>query len=105
VNTTATPRFRIHDHLRIAAMSVLRIPRFAIQRGSFPDRHHRDRRPTPAGAGFRTPVSIEPGGMSVCAQAVLTAVRRTEPGGLALVEGGPHLIGHFFAEKILDELF
>jgi riboflavin biosynthesis pyrimidine reductase len=56
-------------------------------------------------SGLRTPVGIEPGGMSVCAQAVLTAVRRTEPGGLALVEGGPHLIGHFFAEKILDELF
>lgn len=41
----------------------------------------------------------------VTAQAVLRAVRAVGPYDRLLVEGGPHLIGTFFAERTLDELF
>jgi riboflavin biosynthesis pyrimidine reductase len=39
------------------------------------------------------------------ARAVLTAVTDTRPADRILVEGGPRLIGDFFAERCLDELF
>ncbi len=42
------------------------------------------------------------------AQAILDAVRQarpSRPGDIVLVEGGPHLVGVFFAERRLDELF
>src|SRR5262249_12683201 len=49
-----------------------------------------------------TPVSdkatISPG-------AIVAAIRQVQPGNLLLVEGGPHLIGEFFAERCLDDLF
>jgi riboflavin biosynthesis pyrimidine reductase len=39
------------------------------------------------------------------AAAVLNAVNRVRHPEVVLVEGGPHLMGDFFAEKLLDELF
>lgn len=39
---------------------------------------------------------------------MLSAVRRAlggSNGGIVLVEGGPHLIGNFFADRCLDEMF
>jgi riboflavin biosynthesis pyrimidine reductase len=42
---------------------------------------------------------------SLSAGAVLDAVRRVRQAEVVLVEGGPHLMGDFFAEKLLDELF
>jgi riboflavin biosynthesis pyrimidine reductase len=45
------------------------------------------------------------GADSVPAQAILTAVRTVQAGDLILVEGGPKLMGDFFAEQCLDELF
>lgn len=42
---------------------------------------------------------------TLSARAVLKAVRDAERYDLRLVEGGPHLIGDFFAEGALDELF
>jgi riboflavin biosynthesis pyrimidine reductase len=39
------------------------------------------------------------------AGAILAAVGRIRPGNLYLVEGGPQLLGDFFGEKRLDELF
>jgi riboflavin biosynthesis pyrimidine reductase len=39
------------------------------------------------------------------AAAVLQAVSAARPAELVLVEGGPHLMGNFLAEKLLDELF
>lgn len=48
--------------------------------------------------------TVRPSG-PVSAVDVIRAVRgRTRP-GMLLVEGGPHLIGSFFAERHLDELF
>ena len=41
----------------------------------------------------------------ISAQAVLEAVNRVHKSDLVLIEGGPHLIGDFFAERLLDELF
>jgi riboflavin biosynthesis pyrimidine reductase len=49
-------------------------------------------------------VAVRRGG-SISARAVLKAVRAAGARDLLLVEGGPHLIGDFFAEKCLDELF
>jgi riboflavin biosynthesis pyrimidine reductase len=39
------------------------------------------------------------------AGAILAAVGRARPGSIYLVEGGPQLMGDFFGEKRLDELF
>jgi len=47
---------------------------------------------------------VEEGG-AISARAILSAVGRLLPGGIFLVEGGPRLMGDFFAGKCLDELF
>ena len=39
------------------------------------------------------------------AGAILEAIRGAGAGGVILLEGGPHLMGPFFAERRLDELF
>lgn len=39
------------------------------------------------------------------ARAILSAIGRVRPGKIFLVEGGPQLMGDFFAGKCLDELF
>jgi riboflavin biosynthesis pyrimidine reductase len=39
------------------------------------------------------------------ARSVLDAVCRTQQTGLVLIEAGPHLMGDFLAERLLDELF
>jgi len=39
------------------------------------------------------------------ARAILTAIGRVRPGKIFLVEGGPRVMGDFFAGKCLDELF
>lgn len=41
----------------------------------------------------------------VGAGAILEAIRRVRVCAVILVEGGPHLMGDFFAERCLDELF
>ncbi len=42
---------------------------------------------------------------SLSAQAILQAVSRVRQSEVILVEGGPQLLGDFFAEQALDELF
>ncbi|MGH2594153.1 MAG: dihydrofolate reductase family protein, partial [Anaerolineae bacterium] len=42
---------------------------------------------------------------SLSARSILDAVSRARQSNLILTEGGPQLIGNFFAEKRLDELF
>ena len=44
-------------------------------------------------------------GDAIGAREVLSAVGRILPGEIVLVEGGPRLMGDFFAGKCLDELF
>lgn len=45
------------------------------------------------------------GGRTISARAILDQVRRVTSGKLILVEGGPRLIGDFFAAGLLDEQF
>jgi riboflavin biosynthesis pyrimidine reductase len=45
------------------------------------------------------------GGSAIRAKSILAQVRRVNPGKLILVEGGPRLIGDFFADGLLDEQF
>lgn len=45
------------------------------------------------------------GGDRLSARSILTAVKRVSSCDLMLVEGGPHLLGDFFAEACLDEQF
>jgi riboflavin biosynthesis pyrimidine reductase len=45
------------------------------------------------------------GGNAISAQSILGQVRRVNSGKLILVEGGPRLIGDFFAAGLLDEQF
>jgi riboflavin biosynthesis pyrimidine reductase len=42
---------------------------------------------------------------SISARNILDAVSQVSLGGMILVEGGPQLMGDFFAERFLDELF
>jgi riboflavin biosynthesis pyrimidine reductase len=42
---------------------------------------------------------------TLSARAVLDAIARVQPSALVLVEAGPHVMGLFFAEQALDELF
>jgi riboflavin biosynthesis pyrimidine reductase len=45
------------------------------------------------------------GGDAISAKAILAHVRRVNSGKLILVEGGPRLLGDFFADGLLDEQF
>jgi riboflavin biosynthesis pyrimidine reductase len=45
------------------------------------------------------------GGDAIRAKTILDEVRRVNSGKLILVEGGPRLIGDFFADRLLDEQF
>jgi riboflavin biosynthesis pyrimidine reductase len=68
---------------------------------------------TPAGArsirerGLSKKVGIEEvkGAGGIGARDILSAVCRVSQGKIILVEGGPRLMGDFFAEKCVDELF
>ncbi|MFL5734416.1 MAG: RibD family protein [Chloroflexia bacterium] len=42
---------------------------------------------------------------ALSAGSVMEVVNRVRPSRVVLVEGGPHLMGDFLAEKLLDELF
>ncbi len=50
-------------------------------------------------------VSALPSAGSLSARAILQAVNRVRQCEVILVEGGPQLMGDFFAERLLDELF
>ena len=57
-----------------------------------------------------TPDSVEIraigcGGSVIPARAILDEVCRVSPGKLILVEGGPRLLGDFYAERLVDEQF
>lgn len=51
------------------------------------------------------PIEVVESGGPLSARSILEAVRRVRPCDVILTEGGPRLIGDFFAEKCLDELF
>ena len=58
----------------------------------------------------RAPGSVEiraiyRGAGAIPARAILDEVCRVSPGKLILVEGGPRLLGDFYAERLLDEQF
>ena len=57
----------------------------------------------------RVPDSVEiravRGGDAIRARSILDQVRRVNTGKLILVEGGPRLLGDFFADHLLDEQF
>ncbi|MEW6719066.1 MAG: dihydrofolate reductase family protein [Thermodesulfobacteriota bacterium] len=59
------------------------------------------------GCGLPSSVVIEEAGSggSVDARKILSVVGRHSGGGRFLVEGGPRLMGDFFAERCLDDLF
>ena len=42
---------------------------------------------------------------AIPASAILDEVHRVRPGNLILVEGGPRLLGDFYAERLIDEQF
>jgi riboflavin biosynthesis pyrimidine reductase len=50
-------------------------------------------------------LSSVPSAGSLSARAILEAVSHVQQSEIILVEGGPQLMGDFFAEKYLDELF
>jgi riboflavin biosynthesis pyrimidine reductase len=53
----------------------------------------------------RAPDSVEIRAIHRSASAILDEVCRVSSGKLILVEGGPRLLGDFFAERLVDEQF
>jgi riboflavin biosynthesis pyrimidine reductase len=53
----------------------------------------------------RSASAVRRGAGAIAARAVLDEVCRVSPGKLILVEGGPRLLGDFYAERLLDEQF
>jgi riboflavin biosynthesis pyrimidine reductase len=49
--------------------------------------------------------AIRRSGSAIPARAILAEVSRSSPGRLILVEGGPRLLGDFYAERLVDEQF
>lgn len=49
--------------------------------------------------------AIRHGASAISAKAILDEVYRVHPGKLILVEGGPRLLGDFYAEGLIDEQF
>jgi riboflavin biosynthesis pyrimidine reductase len=49
--------------------------------------------------------AIRQSASAISASAILDEVSRVSPGKLILVEGGPRLLGDFYAERLLDEQF
>ncbi len=58
-----------------------------------------------AGASPRGAGASPSGKGALSARAVLDAVCRASPGRLILIEGGPRLLGDFYAEQLIDEQF
>ena len=50
-------------------------------------------------------VAVSEGHDRLGARSIVDAVGNAHPSGVILVEGGPHLLGDFLAEGLLDELF
>ena len=57
------------------------------------------------GPPARIQIEVVEGTGLLSARSILEAVARVRRCDVILTEGGPHLIGDFFAEKCLDELF
>jgi riboflavin biosynthesis pyrimidine reductase len=49
--------------------------------------------------------AVRSSGRAIRARSVLNEVSRASAGKLILVEGGPQLLGAFYAERLLDEQF
>ncbi len=60
------------------------------------------RQSAPGSVGIR---AIGRGAGAIPASAILGEVCRVSPGKLILVEGGPRLLGDFYAERLVDEQF
>ncbi|HEV8192923.1 MAG TPA: dihydrofolate reductase family protein [Ktedonobacterales bacterium] len=60
-----------------------------------------ERRCLPTGVS----VATAPAGAVITTGAVLAAIAQARAGDVIVVEGGPHLMGDFLAERCLDELF
>jgi riboflavin biosynthesis pyrimidine reductase len=50
-------------------------------------------------------IAVAAGSDRISAQAIIEAINHLRPDGMILVEGGPILMGNFFEEHLLDELF
>lgn len=55
--------------------------------------------------GYRASAIPDPRASAISARVILDEVCRVSPGKLILVEGGPRLLGDFYAERLLDEQF
>ncbi|HEY4969941.1 MAG TPA: dihydrofolate reductase family protein, partial [Steroidobacteraceae bacterium] len=60
------------------------------------------RQKPPASVGLRAMRSV---GGWLAPRAILEEVTRATPGKRVLVEGGPHLLGSFYWERLIDEQF
>ena len=97
LNTVVTARGEIDPGRRLFRSGEVPVLIVTTAAGS---RHLRGLGLPPA---VRVAVSEAPGWLS--ARSIVDEVRNTHPSDVVLVEGGPHLLGDFLAEGLLDELF
>ena len=87
-----------HEHI-IGISKLTRLVRLFAKRFTVQERIRQQRLP-PSGH-----VSEVHGAGGLSARAILEAVSRVRQSDMILVEGGPQLMGDFFVERCLDELF
>ena len=97
LNVIVTARGEIDLHLRVFRSGE--VPVLIVTTTEAADRI----RSNPLPSSVQVAAIQQEGPLS--ARAILEAVNHVRPGKMILVEGGPNLMGNFFAERCLDELF
>jgi riboflavin biosynthesis pyrimidine reductase len=86
--------------LRLPVFTSGKVPALIVTTTAGAKRLRRQR--TPDSVEIRT---IRRSANAIPARAILDEVCRVSPGKLILVEGGPRLLGDFYAERLVDEQF
>jgi riboflavin biosynthesis pyrimidine reductase len=97
LNVIVTARGEVDLHLPVFQSGEVPVLLVTTTQGA--ERMHTERLPS------SVQVSALQSAGSLSAQAILQAVNHVRQSDVILVEGGPQLLGDFFAEQVLDELF
>jgi riboflavin biosynthesis pyrimidine reductase len=99
LNVIVTASGAVDLHLRVFQSGV--VPVLIVTTAQGAERLHEQSIPP----SVQIAVASEQRHNTISAQAIIAAVNSLRPEGMILVEGGPTLIGNFFEEHLLDELF
>jgi riboflavin biosynthesis pyrimidine reductase len=97
LNVIVTASGSINLHLRIFQSGEVPVLIVTTTQGA----EHLRQQPVPPSVQ----IAVAPGSDRISAQAIIEAINHLRPDGMILLEGGPILMGNFFQEHLLDELF